>query len=486
MLDVNKILEMSIMLTAEHDYNLVLEKIILCAMDLTNCEGGTLYLYQNNHLDFMIMRNIQSGIQKNAGKFKPVEMVESNMSAYSAIHRKLINVPDVYNSTEFDFTSPKNYDKMFNYHTMSMLAFPLINHEEKLIGVVQLINARNEKDELTPFTEEHEILLQALASMAAISLSNMQYIDQIKGLLNSIVNVFTNAIDARTPYNYYHSKSVHDFVETYVNYINEQHEKGESEEFFDADRKEQILLAAWMHDIGKLVTPLEVMNKESRLSNKLEPLLLRFKYIRLLHKVAYLEGKMTEEEYREKDHCLSEAMEKIPVMNTIGFMPEEEQEYIKTLAAQTYEDESGTVRTYLTEEERDCMLVRKGTLTEGERRQMQQHVVYTDRFLSSMNLDAHYKNVRKWAGMHHELLDGTGYPNGLTAENIPLEVRILTIADVYDALTSDDRPYKKAHTPESAFKILGFMVKDGQIDHAVLQQFAAAIGYQPEEGKAQQ
>lgn len=477
MLDVNKILEMNIMLTTERDYNLVMDKIILCAMDLTNCEGGTLYLYDEdkNRLDYMVMRNVISGIQKNAKSFKPVEMQESNMSAYSAMHRKMVNVKDVYDSDEFDFTGPKKYDEKFGYHTKSMLAFPLINHEDELIGVVQLINARTSKNELTEFSEEHEMLLKALASMAAVSLSNMQYIGEITDLLHSIVDTFTNAIDARTPYNYSHSKNVHDFAEKYVNYNNELYEKGESDVYYDEDHKEQLLLAAWMHDIGKLVTPLAVMNKPTRLSDMLEPMLLRFKYIRKIHRIDWLEGRISGEEYEKKDEFLATAAVKINEINNAGFLQEAYRVYVDELAAMTYVDEDGEEKPYITEKEYESLRIIKGTLTDHERQEMQRHVVYTDQFLERMHIDAHYKNVRSWAGKHHEYLNGTGYPKGLTAEEIPPESRILTIVDVYDALTCADRPYKKAHTPESAFGILTKMAEDGQIDGEILRVFSEAV-----------
>lgn len=476
MLDVNRILEMSIALTAEHDYNRILEKIITCAMELTNCEGGTLYLYRENRLEFMIMRNVDPEVERRGGAVLPLEMDESKVCAYSAIHRKLVNVPDVYEeNTDFDFSGPKTYDKMFGCFTKSMLAFPLISHEEKLIGVVQLLNARNSENELIGFTAEHETLIQAFASMAAVSLSNMQYIGQIKQLLHSVVNVFTNAIDARTPYNYYHSKHVHDYVARFMDYSNALFAEGNGEEFFDTERREQLELAALMHDIGKLVTPLEVMNKETRLAERLETVLARLKYIRALKQISYLEGGCSKTEYEEEAAYLEQAGALVEQINGAGFLENDKALLIEELAQRTYTDTDGIRHSYLTEEERKCLLIRKGTLTDEEREMMKQHVVYTERFLSAMNFDVHYKNVRTWASRHHELLDGTGYPQGLKAEQLPVEVRLLTIADVYDALTSDDRPYKKPHTKEAAFGILERMAEDGQIDAGLLKQFKEAM-----------
>ncbi len=476
MLDVDKILEMSLALTSERDYDAMLKKIITCAMELTNCEGGSLYLYRNECLEFMVMRNIDPEVERRGGKVPPLEMDESKACAYSAIHRSLVNIPDVYGENDkFDFSGPKIYDKKFGCHTKSMLVFPLVNHEEKLVGVVQLLNARDKRDELISFTEEHEMLIQALASMAAVSLSNMQYIKQIKGLLHAVVNVFTNAIDTRTPYNYYHSKQVHDYVVLYMSYCNALYERGLAAEHFEASRKEQLQLAALMHDIGKLVTPIEVMNKETRLGGYLDRMLHRFRYIALLKKVAWLEGACTEKEYEEEVRFLEQAADLVQKMNRADFLESEDVEWVKSLGNRTYIDTDGMVLHYIEPEEQECLLIRKGTLTDAEREAMNQHVVFTDRFLAAMNFDEHYKDVRSWASKHHEYLNGTGYPRGLSGADLPAEVRLLTIVDIYDALVSEDRPYKKAHTKEAAFNILFLMAEEGKLDTEILKKFQAAV-----------
>lgn len=476
MLDVGKILEMSLALTSEHDYEVILKKIIACAMELTNCEGGTLYLYRNDCLEFTVMRNVDPEVERRGGMVPPLAMDESIVCAYSAIHRTLINIPDVYaEDTEFDFSGPKIYDKKFGCHTQSMLVFPLVNHEEKLVGVVQLLNARGKSQELISFTAEHEMLIQALASMAAVSLSNMQYIKQIKGLLHAVVNVFTNAIDTRTPYNYYHSKHVHDYVVLYMTYCNAQYEAGTGTEYFEASRKEQLQLAALMHDIGKLVTPIEIMNKENRLQERLDLILKRFKYIGALKKIAWLEGKCTKEEYEKEAVYLERAVALVQEINQVEFLEDEKAVQIKELAERTYTDEEGMPRFYLKPEESECLLIQTGTLTDKEREEMRQHVVFTERFLSAMNFDEHYENVRTWASRHHEYLDGTGYPEGLSGDELSGEVRLLTIADVYDALISEDRPYKKGHTKEAAFEILSHMAEDGKLDAEILEKFRQAV-----------
>ena len=260
----------------------------------------------------------------------------------------------------------------------------------------------------------------------------------------------------------------------------------ENARHFDAEHKEELELAALMHDIGKLVTPLDVMNKETRLAGRLEMVLARLKYIRALKQIDFFEGRCTKEEYEKEAEYIGNITELVLQINGAGFLEDAKEMQIKELARKTYCDTDGAVLPYITPEETICLLIKKGTLTDEEREIMKQHAVYTERFLAAMNFDEHYKNVRTWASGHHELLDGSGYPKGLSGDDLPFEVRLLTIADVFDALTSDDRPYKRPHSKEAAFGILGRMAEDGQVDSAVLEEFKRSVDWrasQQESGK---
>ena len=221
--------------------------------------------------------------------------------------------------------------------------------------------------------------------------------------------------------------------------------------------------------------PLEVMNKETRLEGRLDWILQRFRHIGLLKKVAWLEGTCTEKEYKEELCFLEQAAELVQKINRAGFLEPEYEAWVKALGERTYTDTDGRVLPYVEPKEQECLLIRRGTLTDEEREAMNRHVVFTDRFLAAMNFDEHYKDVRSWAGKHHEHLNGTGYPKGLSGDEIPNEVRLLTIADIYDALVSDDRPYKKAHTKEAALEILFRMAEEGKLDFEILNRFQAAL-----------
>ena len=200
-----KILEIGIQLTSERNYDVLLPKIIDCAMEVTNCDGGTLYLYEQGQLQFCVMKKQSLGINRkvqDAKEVPPVPMNEKNVCAYAAIHRKMLNIEDAYDCREFDFSGPREYDKLTGYRTRSMLVFPLVNHEGDLIGVVQLINAKDGQGQVVAFRQEYEKVLQSLGSQAAVAISNMRFVQEIEQLMISITQVFTDAIDTRIPYNY--------------------------------------------------------------------------------------------------------------------------------------------------------------------------------------------------------------------------------------------------------------------------------------------
>lgn len=476
-MQADKILEIGILLTAERNYDDLLSKIVDCAMDLTNSDGGTLYLYEEGELRFCIMKTRSLHVNRkgiSSAQYPPVAMDEKNVCAYAAIHRKLLNIEDVYHCDEFDFSGPRKYDKLTGYHTKSVLVFPLVNHEEQLIGVVQLINAQDEAGNVVPYQKEYEKILESLGSQAAVAVSNMKIVQEMEQLMFSITHVFTDAIDTRIPYNYYHSRNVYRYVKKLVNYMNRRHEEGQCAHYFSAAASDELLMAALMHDIGKMVIPNEVINKTTRLDDKLPLVLERFKYLKALYHIDYLEGRIGRKEWEQVQGQFREAGARIEEINKKPNLDDEDVAYINRLAAAAYTDENGNKIAYLTPEEAECLTVRKGNLTKGEREIICSHVVYTEKYLSRMNFGKRYPHIIQWAGAHHEYLDGSGYPRGLKGEEIPFEARILTVVDVFEALTSEDRPYKKPIEPGQAFSMLADMAAQGKIDKEVQKLFQEA------------
>ena len=477
--NLRDVVRLGVELTTEKNKNKLFEKLLRTAMEISGCDAGTLYLYRGGCLHFKIMKTLSQGVNRGENgeliDLPPVELREENVCAFSAIHRELINVPDVYSSDRFDFSGPRRYDAMTGYRTGSMLVIPLEDSEGILIGVLQLINKLDEKGGFIPFTEDDELILQSLGSMTAVSLANVIYTEEIKAQMFSFVQAFATAVDERTPYNGSHTRKVTVYAEKLAQRINELHEQGLTEEHFDENRMEQLMLAAALHDIGKLVVPLNVMNKASRLDAGLPAVRQRFAYLEALYELDMLRGRITREQWRKETEDLRESLALIEEKDGAGVLSDEDLARLEAIAGKVYTRESGERIPYLTEAERECMLIRKGTLTSAERGIMESHVSMTDKILSKVRFNHKYADARRFAAGHHEYLNGTGYPGGLAAEQLPLETRILTVVDVFDALTCTDRPYKKPIPRPRAFAILREMAKDGQIEERLVGWLEEAL-----------
>ncbi|MGE5390157.1 MAG: HD domain-containing phosphohydrolase [Deltaproteobacteria bacterium] len=486
--EIEDILNIGIALSAEKDQNRLLEMIVSEARRITRADAGTLYLVDGDQLVFRIMQNESMGTFKGgdgeAIPIPPVHMNMENISAFVAITHHSVNIPDVYNAVEFDFSGPKKFDEATGYHTLSMLVIPLENHEGTVIGVLQLINAQDEDSNLIPFGHHFEKVVSSLASQAAIFLTNIQLLKDIENLFNSFVDVMATAIDSRTPYNANHSRRVALLAGELAAMINLEPESRWGHETFNKDRIAQLVMAGWLHDIGKIATPLEVMDKSSRIERPMELVMQRFDYIYSWLEKKYLEKKIPtmfsskeemsslEQWWEDQKQSLEEARELvIKIDNPATFVDKELQEKITEVASRTYFDLAGNEMPWLKPDELTALCVVKGTLTDDERHIMEDHVVVTGRMLDKMPFTAKLKDVPHFAAIHHEHLNGHGYPNGLAGDDIPVEGRILALVDVFDALTADDRPYKKAMPMEQALKILGFMVKDQQLDGDLLEIF---------------
>ena len=470
--DMQRFLKMCLALTAERDREALLSMILDTAMDLAGCDAGTLYLLEDDGLHFCRMVTRSQGIRQGGHDapitLPPVPLEEKYVCAWAALHNRDINVKDVHTDTTFDFTGSLRYDAMTGYRTQSMLVVPMTNDKGELIGVTQLINALDESGKTIPFDPEKELLVSAISSQAAISITNMQYAEQITNLLDSLVGALSTAIDERSHYNANHTRNMVRVGENFLDWL----DKNGSDWAFDENKRRTFLMSVWLHDVGKLVVPLEVMDKASRLGARLGDVRETFRTAGLLDHIAMLEGEISREEYENREKERADALAFIEHIDRTGFLPDEDLAMVEKLAGQTYLDEHGEEHPLLTEEERVCLSVRMGTLTDEERSVMQSHVVVTGRILSQVTFPKMYAQVPTWAAMHHELLNGNGYPNHVKADEIPPEVRLLTILDVFEALTARDRPYKPPMPLEKALGILHIMAeKEGSIDPEILRMF---------------
>lgn len=476
--NIDKILDTGIALSKEKNRNKLLDMILDKSMEITNCDGGTLYILRDGKLHFHVMKTISMNVDKGKNgesiDLPPVPLKEENICAYSVIHKKVLNINDVYVNDKFDFSGPRNYDRMTGYHTRTMLTIPLLNQEEEAVGVLQLINAMDKDRNVVFFDQSFERIVMALASQAAIAVTNIRYLEEIKDQMWSFTEAMAEAIDSRTPYNANHVRNVAVYAGKMADYINELYEQGKEEAYFDANRKEQLILSALLHDLGKLVIPLNIMNKATRLENRIVDIEKRFETFRLKYKICFLENKIKEQEYLEKIAQLDEIWNLISDINGSGFLPDDKYEQLQTVFKLSYQDEQETI-PYFTMEEQEALQIRRGTLTEEERLIMESHVEVTERILSKVHFNDTFKQVPQYAVEHHECLNGMGYPKKLTAEQLALESRILAVADICDALLATDRPYKKPMPKDKAFAILYDMADGGRIDKKLVQYLEECV-----------
>lgn len=477
--DFEKIINIGIRLSTEKDRNRLLRAILDNGMEITNCDASTLYLYEDGKLVFKFMKTLSQGVNRGMDKpiddLPPVPMKEENVCSYAAIHREVVNISDVYASSRFDFSGPRQYDSLTGYRTQSQLVVPLVNNENELIGVLQLINAMDEAQNVIAFDEQYELIIRSLGAMAAIELTNLSYVEALKTQIYSFVEALTTALEERTPYNAQHTRNVERYASMLADYINDLHAEGKCEEFFEPGWKEQLMLAALIHDIGKMVIPLNIMNKATRLDQEIGRVDDRFKLLHALYEVDMLRGRITQEEYEQTTAQLREDLAFIHEIDTIDYVNDATYEHIQELAKKQHVSEDGTTLSYLTEREVSCLSIRSGTLTMEERKEMENHVVMTSKILDKVEFFKGFSMVPKWVGAHHEYLDGSGYPNQLQGDELDFETRLLTVVDIYDALAATDRPYKKPIPREKAIEILRSMAEKNKVDLRLVEWLNEAL-----------
>ena len=475
--DMQKVLEIGISLSEEKDFNRLLEKILEQVMEITNCDAGTLYLKDGDFLKFKIMRNdtmktYQGGDGKDP-ELPPVPITRQSVCALALLEDHTICVEDVRNSDNYDFSGPIRYDAMTGYHTQSILVVPMHNRRGTSVGVLQLINAMDKDGKVCAFGQDMVMVVESIASQAAITIQNMMYIEDIRGLFQSFVKVMSSAIDERTPYNASHTRHMVQYGSHFIKYLNQKSREENGKCLFTPAQEEELLMSVWLHDVGKLVTPLEVMNKAARLTEEQKKEIFhRYEVMELKNKLALLEEKQSAEEAERQAQEIAKARELVERINSAGFLPEEALQQLQELGEAVFSDGNGNQMPFLTPEERKLLSIRKGTLSEEERKIMENHVVITEKLLSEIRFTSDYSHVREWASSHHEYLDGSGYPKQLKGQEVPMEVRIITILDIFDALIADDRPYKPGMPVDKALTILTIMAeKEGKLDPQLTKQF---------------
>ncbi len=478
---IKKLSEIGISLTSEKNNTKILEMIVEEAKNFTNADAGTLYSVDGDHLRFEILYNDTFGnkLGGTTGKpitLPPVPIHEENVSGYVAKTGEIINIPDAYQNSNFDFTGPKKYDAQTGYLSKSFLVVPMRNHENTIIGVLQLINAKDaETSEVIPFAPEYEDIIFSLASQAAVAITNAQLIKDIEAMLNSFVKVMATAIDERTPYNKRHTERVAKYTVALAAKINDIDYGKYKEAYFTEEKLAELNMASWLHDVGKVTTPDTVMDKAVKLESRFDRSeLIRERLLRFITDCRLKEknGVITKPEAESLSKRLRSHMEFLAAANNPSeFLDDDSLKRLNEIRAERYTDHFGETMPLITDWEYENLSVRKGSLTDSERGIMQNHVTVTAKLLSNMPFIKKYRDVPSIAASHHEKVNCSGYPEGLCGDDIPLGGKIMAIADFFDALTASDRPYKKAMSVEQAFSIMERSAADEEIDGELLAIF---------------
>lgn len=499
---VDRLTGIGLALSGETRLERLLEMIVDEARVLTKADAGTLYIVdkEGRKLDFSILQNDtmkvrMGGTSGNEITLPPVPLYssgkkpnKSNVSSYCALTGETVNIADVYEAEGFDFTGPRKYDAATGYRSKSMLVLALKNHEQDIIGVLQLLNALDDEGEVIEFSANVVDIVGSLASQAAIALTNTQLIQGLKDLLYSVIQSIAAAIDAKSPYTNGHIERVVTITMMIAEKINSLNEGKYADVHLTNDELEELKLAAWMHDVGKISIPEHVVDKSTKLEtifDRSELVDARFRLIAETIKTRQLQDTIEamsngagEAEISEIEMRYAVVMENAEEDRQFifscnipkEFMSDDRIARVEDIAARTYES-NGETFNWLTEDEVKNLCIRKGTLTDKERKVIENHAAITHEMLSRLPFPKRLSRVPEYAAGHHEKLDGSGYPNGLTGEKLPLQARIMAVADIFEALTAKDRPYKKPMKLAQAIKILGFMVKDKHIDADVCDVF---------------
>jgi HD-GYP domain-containing protein (c-di-GMP phosphodiesterase class II) len=542
---LEKLVELGIAISKEKDHNILLEQILFGAQKLANADAATLYTRTDNDELRFAIRSMDDQLPSFTIPLydsKTGKPCHQNMSTHVALTGETIRVSDIYDEDHgFDVSGTRSFDKSTGYRTVSILTVPLSPREGKIIGVLQLINAKDqESGAIIPFTEEMASFCKALSSQAAVALENQNLILAQRELMDSIVQVMASAIDAKSPYTGGHCERVPALVEELAKAAHDSQEASFTDfEMADENAWRELRMAAWLHDCGKVTTPDHIVDKATKLEtihNRLHEIRMRFEVLRRDAEIDHLKGiiagenkESLQDKLQKRLQWLDETFTYVAECNIGGeFMSDDKIERLQSIAEETwtrhFDDRLGLqdmelqrlkefpseplpvtehlladkpehvskwpdgFRQYMDNDgehgfnmsipedmsnlgELHNLSISRGTLTSEDRFRINEHVVQTIIMLKQLPSTTGLTNLVEYAGGHHETMTASGYPNGLLGAHMSVPARIIAVADIFEALTASDRPYKKAKTLNEAIHIMSGMEKDGHIDSNLFQLF---------------
>jgi len=500
LLHIERLTRIGESLSSETDLDKIFDMILEEGIEFTKADAATIYKVSDDglHLEYEIAYNatlnLRMGGTRGPVKWKGLDLYDEqgnpikNKIANSVYHNKhTLGFDDVYEAEGFDVSGTITTDKANNYRCKSMITIPLKNYEDEVLGVIQFINAQDESKNIISFNEEHKAMLSSLASQAAIALSNRKLINSLEELLNQFIRSIAGAIERKSKYSSDHIQRVATLTEMFSARINEAPPEYFGGLRFTSNELKEISMAGWMHDVGKIVTPEYIMDKSTKLEtiiDRIELVKLRLENLELL--LSLLEKELSADElqafvhtnisselngmgYREYLHSLTDFLVKMNLGEE--FVAEEDLQKVEQIAKIDFEYGGKRYFVFTGDEKKNMLIKGRGTFTPEEYQIMKDHVSITWEMLSKLTFPKKYKNVAFYASTHHETLNGRGYPRGIGADQLPLQSRIIAVADIFEALTAADRPYKKAKTLSEALTIMAFMVKDGHLDKDLVNYF---------------
>ena len=499
---IRKLSEVGIALSAEKDNSRLMELILQSARDVANADGGTLYSRsEDDSLKFEIMLTDSLNIHMGGTSGEPITLPpvrlhsedgtpnNENIAARAAVSGETVNVPDAYDAEGFDFSGTREFDRKTGYRSTSFLTVPMRNHDDEVTGVLQLINARDKSgDGVISFTEADQLIVESLASQAAIALTKKRLLDEQRELFEAFIELIAAAIDDKSPYTGGHCRRVPELTMMLADAAAETTVGPLSDFEMSEEDRYELRIAGWLHDCGKVTTPEYVVDKATKLEaiyDRINVVDTRIEVLKRDTEIALLRRELeraadgevpdlgaVDRELAEHGKSLDDEREFLRRTNIGGeWLDDDAKQRVLEIAQRTWSDSERNDRELLSDEEVSNLTISRGTLTAEEREVINHHIVATIKMLEQLPYPKHLRRVPEFAGGHHERMDGKGYPRGLTREQMSVQARVMGIADIFEALTAGDRPYKKAMPISQALTILGKMKEDNHVDPDLFDVF---------------
>ncbi len=522
--DLSELNKIGVALSAEREIKKLLPLILSKSREITSADAGSLYLVErrqegNGGHDQLRFELAQNDTVDYEWKKFTIPLDENSLAGYTAVTGKVQNVRDAYELPSGSAGS-RAFDERSGYRTKSMLVVPMRDHKDQVIGVVQLINKKRSRDAILrplslvdemvePFTSTDEELVSSLASQAAVAFENADLIHRIRRLFDEFILAAVTAVEQRDPTTSDHSRRVSILTVALAEKVDTISTGRLAGLSLTRDQLQELRYAALLHDFGKVGVQEKYLKKSKKLyATELIGIRQRFAYIAKAHEVEYLRARMEaldsgradpeqlaalEAAYHRRRAEIERTLEAVLRANEPTVVEEESFRALMNLPVRPFADyaeeelfpvEDWAEEPFLSADEKEALSIRKGSLTNDERREIERHVTHTYEFLRKIPWTGEFRRIPEIAWAHHEKLDGSGYPQGLTAERIPMPSRMMTISDIYDALVAWDRPYKKSQSPERALEILEDEARTGKLDADLLQAFIEAKIYDHPDFKA--